>query len=698
MNLIDFQDNKAPDWKLENPKKKARDGLQMSDTVKNDYIHVFPDRQDLVNPPVGPHAKHRNPEIPNHYYPQNYYGVAGNEICLPNLKPRNSSRSPGKSRGKILPTSILDTSQELSIDMMDRINSPERPEACRNVPRISSDFHAYSKVVTKPSKTSIPESRRNLEDCSVIFKTNKETIPNLDDSDDMNVAMVIQTLERNIARSEAIRHKQKGGLFMNFGRKGTRKSSGRNQDSDTLSLECSSAKVEQPMYFEEPKDLRSKLLGNPVDSNRTIYYSFDKQDSLSYSEKLKSDKFSLQGDKPQAQLQPHKDGRKSLGVDMYSNNRYPLQTNIDPNGGKRKLTPPKLNLARIDEECSSVRTLIKIGDVNTIDDLRITEAKKSSRNTQPQTGTTDLSKFGKFSSSITKADGPGLNNQRPKTLSQQFIPNIQSHETESNHRGHKARTLSLVPKLQSSDNFILCINCNDLLPASTVDKHSTYCNETMMAPEEITGELVIDANKPQLSLEKCNFRLAFIKTLLEKNLKNLKGQLDFKLLTINDAETVFSEVTLANKLIEEARRNDKIISKLSLDINSLKNLKEDLEPYLDVTLVGIIMLNLRLAAEFCKQKQKALGLISRQSQTIEESGRIYDDTKEASLNIPKVEFERVRNFSLASPQSTISKNYPSHPSYNSHSSRGSTLPSNRVLGEHRHAFSGDVRYLLGGSK
>jgi len=650
-------------------------GLQMSDTVKNSYIHVFPDRQDLVNPPIHNNPKYRGEAIPQHYFVENYYGAECNHVG--NFSPKNfaSGNENEKSRegSRILPTSILEDSGQ-SDNASQSIAAGRRSQ----MPRASSDYQSYARAVPK----SKADEKKSLEDFSVISGPKKATVINLDESDDMSFAQVIKTLEKNIERSKAARRhrplatgtsKVKGMKLLNIQKV-------KNQD-DTLSLDQSSgilnsSSMRLPTYPDEPKDLRMQFLKKNPEDNNTIYYSFASTDNY--------DSFNVQSHERLVSYRGNESDRERRG-----NNNQQLAGSPNSKTVTSKGSPNKLELARIEEEISSIRTPVKKEQAERYNNIEIrdepSEVLKGCKNC--------------FSSA---------KHQKPRNMSEQFTAHIRQ---QSNQQISKDRVPRLILDAQPSENLVLCINCNDLLPSASVDAHSKYCNENMLAQEELKKLIEIEPENLRLSLEKCNLRLKKFKILLEKNLWNLKGQISLGLVFIDEPEVIFSDMGLALQIIDEIVRNQKLAYKLSIDMKSVENLKEDLLSYIDVTLVSIILGNLEEALVKCREKKTILEFMQKQDSIQQTPLKLGNEIDESTAHktgkkalVPKVELERLRFSSLTSPQSMTSNNpifhshKPSFPTNYSQSTRGSTTNSRRAPLENRFLFSGEMKDWIDGSK
>jgi len=432
-----------------------------------------------------------------------------------------------------------------------------------------------------------------------------------------------------------------------------------------------------PTYPDEPKDLRTQFLRKDTIENNTVYYSFASTDNY--------DSFQAQNPlSDRAQIITPREGRQPS----------PNSKTITSKG-----SPNKLELARIEEEISSIRTPVK----------------------KEETGKSNGKNNNKFEQDIEIREDPSVvmrgcqncfSNVKPmktRNMSEQFTA---THTRQPSHQQQASREHQHSPDImlegQPSENLVLCINCNDLLPSKSVDQHSKYCNESMLASEEIKRVIEIEPENLRLSLERCNLRLKKFKVLLEKNLWNLKGQIGLGLVYIDEPETIFSDMNLVLQIVEEILRNQKVPQKLGLDIRSIDNLKEDLLSFIDVTLINILLSNLEETLNKCRQKKAILELIHKQDSILQTPNDIDDSLVQVpgggkrSL-VPKVELERLRYSSLTSPQSITSNpichsQKPSFPTNYSQSTRGSTTNSRRTPLENRFLFSGEAKDWIDGSK
>jgi len=673
---LDPDDDKWARWNMFEQKQsfgQGHFGLQISDTVKNSYIHVFPDRQDLVNPPVGNNPKYRGEAIPQHYFVENYYGTEYNNVGR--MSPKNfvSSNENEKSKdiSRILPTSILeDSGQSDNIYDVNQSHGGIRSQ----LPRASSDYQSYARAVPKARF----EEKKSLEDFSMIKQSKKESAINLDESDDMSFAQVIKTLEKNIERSQAAKRYRplasaskaiKGLKLFNIQKV-------RNQE-DTLSLDQSSWRLNSssmrlPTYPEEPKDLMTQFLKKGTEDNNTIYYSFASTENYdSFHGAISTERERILSNS-NVQLITLREGRQAS----------PNSKTITSKG-----SPNKLELARIEEEISSIRTPVKGTEKNK---NRLFEANIEIREDP---------------SVIQKGCKNCFSNAKPQRPKPEQV--TAAHTRQPSHQKEQQRSPDLVLEAQPSENLVLCINCNDLLPSKCVDEHSRYCNESMLASEDLKRVIELEPDNLRLSLERCNLRLKKFKVLLEKNLWNLKGQLSLGLVSIDEPETVFSDMDLVLQIIEEILRNQKVPQKLNLDIRSIDNLKEDLYSSIDVTLINILLSNLEETLNKCRQKKTVIELIQKQDSIMQTPNEMDDSLFQVSGKrsaIPKVELERLRFSSLTSPQSITSNNpishsqKPSFPTNYSQSTRGSTTNSRRTPLENRFLFSGEAKDWIDNSK
>jgi len=674
---LDPDDDKWARWNMFEQKQsfgQGHFGLQISDTVKNSYIHVFPDRQDLVNPPVGNNVKYRGEAIPQHYFVENYYGAEYNNVG--HVSPKNfvSSNENEKSKdiSRILPTSILeDSGQSDNVYDVNQSHGGIRSQ----MPRASSDYQSYARAVPKARV----EEKKSLEDFSMIKQSKKESAINLDESDDMSFAQVIKTLEKNIERSQAAkRHRPlasaskaiKGLKLFNIQKV-------RNQE-DTLSLDQSSVRLNSssmrlPTYPEEPRDLMTQFLKKGTEDNNTVYYSFASTENYdSFHVPISTDRERILSNNNGQMITP-REGRQAS----------PNSKTITSKG-----SPNKLELARIEEEISSIRTPVKGSEKN----------NRFEANIEIREDPSVVVRGCKNCFSHAKPSAP----VRPK--SEQVTA---THTRQPSHQREQQRSPDLVLEAQPSENLVLCINCNDLLPSKCVDQHSRYCNESMLASEDLKRVIELEPDNLRLSLERCNLRLKKFKVLLEKNLWNLKGQLSLGLVSIDEPETIFSDMELVLQIIEEILRNQKVPQKLNLDIRSIDNLKEDLLSSIDVTLINILLGNLEETLNKCRQKKTVLELIQKQDSIMQTPNDMDDSLVQIPGKrsiVPKVELERLRFSSLTSPQSITSNNpishsqKPSFPTNYSQSTRGSTTNSRRTPLENRFLFSGEAKDWIDHSK
>jgi len=618
--------------------------FQISDTVKNSYIHVFPDKQDLVNPVVISDFKIHSEINQQYCFAENYEEIEHNNLEIRSLQVEKNGKKIEKNKiiTKMLPNSIFEDSSQGEKDLSANSNKNidlkfDPPKKIMKSSPNSSENQSYLKLPSKDFCFPTGEAQNGFEDFSEITKLENKEIISFDESDDMSFDQVIKTLEKNIARSKAIRKHIKDNNQKMYEVKTGKNSFKKNQD-DTLSLEKSFgssniSRTKNSLYNEKPKDLRLQFLSTPIEGNNTVYYSFvtDNQESVNWiSEKNLKNTTKMFSGALEKQLTPAfyltENGlikNKGHGIQrcQTSNNQATVFTK----------SPYKIESTKIEEKMPSLKTPMK----------------------------------------------------------QKIAHIITSNQIKPSNHDEQIVGAPLLPKTQPSDNYILCINCNELLPSISVDSHSIYCNENMLAQEELSKALIIDPGDLLLSLEKCNLRLKELKVLLEKNLKNLKGQIQLQLIRVQEVELLFSDMNLLLQILEEIIRTKKTSYKLQIDMKSVSNLKGGLSLFIDVTLINIIIFNLEVVLNICQQKKFVLELIQRQenflqtSTQLKETNDIFINNPMKNVCVSKYELEKLQFGSLASPQN-VSINPISHshksslPTSASQSTRGSSINSRRM--------------------
>lgn len=656
-NYLEPEGNKWADWGDQgkgSPYSPGYLGAQVSDTVKNSNIHVFPDRQDLVNPTLGRGYKYGDPGLQNNYFGKDLYK---NDPVFNNYQATNQINAPSEDEKdpnllKILPSYLLEDSQQNT----EQNNQEDEFKGHKtNInPRASTDYQAYCNVIPQALDISNIEPKKSIDDYSAIVAP-KKFRASLDDSEDLNFAQVISTLEKNIAKAKAYRH---GGPKPAVSKQGLKiklnpSNPNRKQD-DTLSLDQSSA-VDPNTYLGESQDLRAKFLKRD-DSNRTVFYSFASTDKHTSGIALEN---------------------------PYTNHQNPPQNGFFNGRADRNHFIQNLPaLTRIEEETVSAKTL----GVNPLSPSG-TEFKLSSNKNAYEPNPLARNRFSEpIVQGVKPRNAPTHLNTPPQSQPQK------SH-TRSGSQGMAVNFSAAKPaqKSQLSENLVLCINCNDLLPSYIADKHSIYCNETMMATEDLTSEIQLETKGPQITLERCNLRLRKLKILLDKNLRNLKGQVQLGIVILEDCDAVLSVLELIIRIAEEIIKNDKVAPKLTRDIKSIINFQEDLAPFIDIVLASIIINNIDIFIQTSKLKEKALELILKKARE-DLTSPSYEYSKGSLTS--KLDFEKLRFNLTTTPNKT---NKPSSLSYRppglvenygQSTAGGSSLASQRTM-ENRVPLSGD---------
>jgi len=168
-----------------------------------------------------------------------------------------------------------------------------------------------------------------------------------------------------------------------------------------------------------------------------------------------------------------------------------------------------------------------------------------------------------------------------------------------------------------TDNFVLCVNCNDLIATDQIDRHSMVCYEKSHTQRE---EIQLEEPIPSTKIVDCNTKL----TKLHKNLKINVEKLEVAIsdYSLDNEDLINAYLELACERVEEIIANNTSIAKLHLDIDSLKNVKEYLYPTIRIPMISLVISNLEMICLIAADKESNMERIRDNSTSFNSKQRI----------------------------------------------------------------------------